>query len=68
MENKFQIFNYFLIFNRREWLSFGKFTEEELDNAREDGFIGKRDGVDCYITRHLSVEYNHGRNRKSFNR
>ncbi len=40
-----------LIFNRKEWLQMGWFSEEELNNADENGLIGQKFGVDCYLSR-----------------
>lgn len=32
-----------------------KFTEEEIDNADEKGFIASRGGVDCYLAKKLDT-------------
>lgn len=47
----------FLVFNKQEWLMSPliKFTEEEIDNADEKGFIATRGGVDCYLARKLET-------------
>lgn len=49
MENKC------LVYNKREWQSDPVFnwTDEEIDNADEKGFIGTKYGVDCYVTRFI---------------
>lgn len=52
----------FLVFNKKWWqlerehkvLGYN-WTDEELDNADEKGFIGSKFGVDCYLTRPLSA-------------
>jgi hypothetical protein len=40
-----------LVYSRKEWLSFGYWTEKELDNADKNGYIGMKHGVDCYLAR-----------------
>jgi hypothetical protein len=48
----------YLVFNRSEWLSdttMFKFTEEDLDNADEDGFIMSRFGINCYLSRPIKA-------------
>lgn len=47
----------FLVFNRQEWLMnpLIKFTEEELDNADDVGFIATKGGVDCYLARKVEA-------------
>ncbi len=51
--------NLFLVFNKQEWLNypdiFFKWTEEEIDNADEKGYIGTKCGVDCYLARKLKT-------------
>ena len=46
-----------LVFNKQEWLynPLFKWTEEELDNANDKGFIGTKDGVDCYLARKVEA-------------
>ena len=48
--------NFFLVFNKQEWLMnpIIKWTEEEIDNADEKGFIGTKGDVDCYLARKLN--------------
>lgn len=49
----------YLIYNRQEWLTgFGsifKWTEQELDNANENGLIGRKCGIDCYLSKNLTT-------------
>ena len=47
----------YLVFNKVEWLSnpLWTWTEEELDNADENGLIGTKDGIDCYLARKIKV-------------
>jgi hypothetical protein len=40
-----------LVYSKKEWLSFGYWTEKELDNADKNGYIGMKHGVDCYLAR-----------------
>lgn len=49
--------NYWLLFNKQQWLmdSIFNWTEEELDNADEKGYIGTKFGTDCYLARRLKV-------------
>lgn len=49
-----------LVFNRSEWIGFRYFTEEEIDNADEKGFIGVKHGVRCYLARPVKVNYEKG--------
>ncbi len=44
------------IYNKSEWLNLlkGMWTEEEIDNADKNGFIGTKYGVDCYVTSMVS--------------
>lgn len=49
----------FCVHNRYEWLSGlnsmeTKFTEEEINEAEEDGFIKTFKGVDCYLARSIT--------------
>lgn len=59
LENTVNIFSSrpFLVFNKQEWLMSPliKFTEEEIDNADEKGFIASRGGVDCYLAKKLDT-------------
>lgn len=45
------------VFNRTEYLVMGLFTEQELDNADEKGFIGKKYGYDYYVSRLIPVKF-----------
>lgn len=53
----------YLVFNRSEWEQYRlaklgfDFTDEELDTGlnNEIGFIGIRNGVDCYISKPIRV-------------
>lgn len=51
--------NLYLIFNKQGWLMnpLIKWTEEEIDNADEKGFIGTKCGVDCYLARKVKTTY-----------
>ena len=50
----------YLIYNKEEWLiglgSIFKWTEQEIDNADEKGLIGRKFGVDCYLSRNLLAQ------------
>jgi len=37
------------ILNRGEWNVVGWWTQEQLDNADQEGFIGMHYGVACYL-------------------
>ena len=47
---------WFLIHNKTEWLHHPliKWTEEEIDAADDLDYIGKKFGIDCYVSRKLS--------------
>lgn len=49
--------NQHLIFNREEWIQNKDFgwTEEQIDNADENGLIGVKFGVECYLSKSLST-------------
>lgn len=48
---------YVLIFNKGEWLMnpIFQWTEEEIDAADSRGFIGTKNGVDCYLARRIEA-------------
>ena len=54
----------FLVFNKQEWLNapYFRWTEEELENADEKGFIGTKYEVDCYLSRPIKKELLYGNN------
>lgn len=45
-----------IIFNKSYWMNdtLFKWTEEEIDNA-DNGYIGTKYGIDCYITNPLQA-------------
>ena len=49
--------NLYLIYPKRWWLvdPIFKWSEEDINNADEKGFIGSKNGVDCYLTKNLST-------------
>ena len=50
--------NFYLVFSKKSWLNYKYFgfTEQELDNADEKGFIQTRHNIDCYLARPLTVK------------
>jgi hypothetical protein len=62
----------FLIFNKLEWQGYREggshfsWTDEQIDNADEDGLIGIKHGVKCYVAKNVPYwwssksEYNKG--------
>lgn len=45
-----------LVFNKHEWLQFGLFTAEEVDNAESSGFIGYKMGYACYVSTFINSQ------------
>lgn len=51
----------YLIYTKKEWLSeklIFRWTEKEIDDADEKGLIGRKFGIDCYITRPVPASPN----------
>ena len=59
--------NLILVYNKHDWLvhSIIKWTEEEIDNADERGFIGTVFGVDCYVSKSLNTNNLFKRNKRT---
>lgn len=49
----------FLVYSKQTWLTDKafNFTEEELDNAGEPGFLGIKNNTRCYVSKFIPVVY-----------
>lgn len=47
--------NLYLVYNKAEWLqnTIFNWSEQEIYNANEKGYIGTRYGVDCYVCKSI---------------
>lgn len=42
-----------LVFNKKEWMSCGWFSENDIDSAlnSEDGYLGMKYGMRCFVSK-----------------
>lgn len=52
--------NLYLVYNKAEWLqnTIFNWSEQEIYNANEKGYIGTRYGVDCYVCKSIPTNIN----------